>query len=267
MKWLDKLERKYHHLAIPNLMNYIVIITGIVYALIYTNSSIEQKLTLVPSLVLKGEIWRLITFIFIPPTTSLFFIVITLYFYTIIGSTLESIWGSFRFNMYYLIGILGTILASFVGGYATSIYLNLSLFLAFAWMCPNYEIRLFAILPIKVSILSWIYIAMLVKTVIFNPLPEKIVALVSVLNYLLFFGREMIKGTKRGLKTFENRRKFYGQMAQTKDAPIHQCTVCGITEKDDPEMEFRYCSKCAGNHEYCMEHLRNHEHIQQDEAD
>lgn len=263
MKWLDKLERKYRKFAIQGLMNYIVILTGIVFALIFVDRTgvVSSKLALFPSLVLRGEIWRLVTFIFIPPTRSLFFIIFTLYFYTLIGTSLENAWGSFRFNIFYLVGVLGTIAAAFITGQGvTAVYLNLSLFLAFAKLFPDFEILIFFVLPVKMRILAFIYWFFLLNTLIFYPLPAKIAALVSLLNYFLFFGRDIIKNTKRSYRVSGNRKRFQSKL-HSSDQPIHRCTVCGITEKDDPEMEFRYCSKCEGDYEYCSEHLKNHQHI------
>lgn len=266
MKWLDKLERKFGRYAISGLMNYIVILNGIVFALIFVDrtGAVISKLALFPSLVLKGEIWRLVTFLFIPPTRSLFFIIFTLYFYTLIGTSLENAWGSFRFNVFYLVGVLGTIGAAFLTGQGvTAVYLNLSLFLAFAKLYPDFEVLIFFVLPVKMKILAFIYWFYLANTLLFNPLPAKIAAIVSLLNYFLFFGRDIVRNTKRSYRVLDNRKRFQSKF-KSSDQPIHRCTVCGLTEKDDPKMEFRYCSKCTGDYEYCMDHLKDHQHIRKD---
>lgn len=262
MNWLNKLERKYGRYAIGNLMKYIVIGNAIVFGMemIGTTSVIADKLAFNAYAILRGEVWRLFTFIFYPPNWSPIFILFALYFYYMIGTALEHEWGSFKFNIYYLIGMLGTILAGFItGGYITSTYLNLSLFLAFAYLYPDFQILLFFILPVKIKYLAYINWAYIVWAVITEPLPLKVAAIVSVINYFVFFGKDMISGMGMRKKVHSNRRKFKSQIPVNRT--IHRCTVCGITEKDDPNMEFRYCSKCDGAKCYCMNHIRNHEHI------
>ena len=158
MNWLNKLERKFGKYSIKNLMLYIASLNFLVYLLIMVDQSnnIVYKLMLKPELILKGEVWRLITFIFIPPNTSAFFIIFALYFYYIAGRGLEHEWGSFKLNVYYLFGILGTIIASFITkGSATATYLNLSLFLAFARLYPDYEVLLFFVIPIKIKYFAY----------------------------------------------------------------------------------------------------------------
>ena len=194
MKWIDRLERKFGRYAIKNLMTYIVILNAVVYMLMMIpGTNLLSKFVLEPSLVLKGEIWRLITYIFIPPSTSPIFIIFVLYFYYMIGSNLENEWGSFRFNLYYFLGMLGTTIATFItGGGATPLYINLSLFLAFAHLYPNFEVLLLFIIPIKVkylALINWIVIAW---SVIFEPVPYKIAAVVSVLNFLIFFVPDIV---------------------------------------------------------------------------
>ncbi|MFZ5967895.1 MAG: rhomboid family intramembrane serine protease [Bacillota bacterium] len=262
MNWLDKLERKYGHLAIRELMKYIVMFNGLTFAFMYfdTTGSIFRMLILDPALVMKGQIWRLITFVFIPPEASLLWIVFVLYFYYMVGSALEHEWGSFRFNIYYLLGMLGTIIGAFVaGGGTTGFYLNLSLFLAFARLYPDFQLLLFFILPVKVKYLAWLNWAFIGYTVITQPVIFKVAAIVSIINYFVFFGRDIFHGAKSNRRAYQNKRKFHAKIP--KDHTIHRCTVCGITEKDDPKMEFRYCSKCDGDYEYCMDHLKDHAHI------
>lgn len=222
-----------------------------------------SRLYLDPHLVLKGEVWRLFTFIFIPPTFSMIFVIFILYFYYMIGFGLERQWGSFKFNLYYLLAIIGTIVAAFVSGQrVTAVYINLSLFLAFARIYPDYEILLFMILPVKVKYLAWFNWIVFGYTIIVQPLPAKLAAIVSLINYFIFFGKSLMLDIRRKSKGYYKRKKF--QRKVNKDYTIHKCTVCGITEKDDPRMEFRYCTKCEGDYEYCMKHLKNHEHIKKE---
>lgn len=262
MKWLDKLERKYSKYSIRGLMTYIVGISGFVFLLnmLDTTGTYIEKLMLIPALVMRGQIWRLITYIFIPPKASVLFIIFALYLYYMIGTALEQEWGSFRFNMYYFIGMIGTTIAAFVtGGAVTSTYLNLSLFLAFAKLYPDYEILLFLVLPVKMKYLAWFNWILIGYTVLFNPLISlKVAAVVSLLNYFVFFGKDILTRSKRTRTVYNNRRRFQDNIPIKTN--FHRCEICGITETDNPNMEFRYCSTCKGLHEYCMDHLRNHEH-------
>lgn len=262
MNWLDKLERKTKLKGITGLMTYIIGITGIVYGLnlLIPSMNIYDKLALSPSLIMQGEVWRIVTYIFIPPSESLLFILFVLYFYYLFGSSLEQEWGSFKFTVYYFVGMLGTtIVAFFTGGTATATYLNLSLFLAFAKIYPDFEMLLFFIIPIKVKYLGWLNWFIIGYTVFFQPVPVKLAAIASVINYFIFFFQDIVHNPSNNRRAHFNKMKFKASMVEP--ATFHKCTICGITEKDDPEMEFRYCSKCQGNHEYCMKHLKDHEHI------
>lgn len=260
---LDRLERKLgRNFGIKGLMTYIVGLNAIVFFLLLIDQTgrFYNMLMLVPELVLKGEVWRLVTYTFIPPTTSIFWFIFTLYFYYMIGSTLEHEWGTFKFNAYYLIGMIGTTIAAFLtGGGTTAVYLNLSLFLAFAYMFPNYQILLFFILPVKMKYLAWVDVAFIVYAVLTEPLAGKAAAVVSILNFIIFFGRDIFIRIKSGRSAYYNRRRFDAKIP--KDLVMHRCEVCGRTEKDGKDLEFRYCVDCDGDHEYCMEHLGTHKHI------
>lgn len=265
MRWLDKLERKFGRFAIRGLMKYIIGLTGFVFILLRLDISYYDKLTLNLPAVLRGEVWRLVTYIFIPDTMDILWIIFFLYLYYLIGSQLEYEWGSFKFNMYYLIGMLGTTAAVLLtGGNGTATYLNLSLFLAFAYLYPNYEFMIFFVLPVKVKYLAWIDAAYIILAVILPgiELSAKAAALVSILNFLLFFGKDMLLGLKNRKNSYTSKQRYRSQMPKKRDLGYtHKCTVCGLTDKDDPKMDFRYCPECEGRHAYCSEHIRNHEHI------
>ncbi|MFZ5987122.1 MAG: hypothetical protein ACOYWZ_08350, partial [Bacillota bacterium] len=182
MNLLDKLERKFGRYAVKGLMLHIVGLNLFVYLLSWIRPEFVKFLVLEPSLVLKGEVWRLVSYIFIPPGGSPIFILFILYFYYMIGTGLEHEWGSFRFNIYYLVGMIGTTAAAFIANSAaTSMYLNLSLFLAFAYIYPNYELHLFLILPIKIKYLAWLNWAFIGYTILLAPvsLSYKLAAVVS----------------------------------------------------------------------------------------
>lgn len=261
MNFINKLERKFGRLAIKNLIVYIIGMNGLVGIFTLMGYPVTPALALIPELVMAGQWWRLLTFVFIPPTFSLLWLFFILYLYYLIGTALEEEWGSFRFNLYYFLGICGTALAAFLTGTeGTPTYLNLSLFLAFARIYPNYELMLFFVLPIKIKYLAWLNWFFIGYTILVMPLAFKIAAIVSILNYFIFFGKEISVHSLNRQKIRENRKNFYNQIPQ--DHPMHRCVICGKTENDDPKLEFRYCAECAGDHEYCIEHLKNHDHIQ-----
>lgn len=262
MSLLDNLERKYRRYSISNLMKYIITLNAVFYILSYLSPTIdiESYLTLNPAAILHGEIWRLVTFIFIPPAASPIFILFILYFSYLIGNTLEIEWGSFRFNLYYLLGMIGTIAASFITGQqATAYYLNTSLFFAFAYLFPNFQILLFFILPIKIKWIAWLTAGTFILTFITGSISVKLVIVGAVLNFFVFFGKDIFLSVRDRTKAKHRKQQFQKQIKE-KDY-FHKCVVCGITDKDDPNMDFRYCSSCEGHHEYCMNHLKNHEHI------
>lgn len=259
---LDKLERKFGKLAIRNLMLYIVVMNLAVYLFAYLGAggNLTYRLMLIPELVLKGEVWRLVTYIFIPPQTSMIWILFTLYFYYLVGTGLEHEWGSFKFNIYYGLGMLGTTLSAFITGEpVTAFYLNLSLFLAFAYIYPRYQIMLFFVLPVQIKYLAWLDALFLGYTFIIGSLSVKLSIAAAFLNFLLFFGKDLVIHVRQNGLSFYKKREYRSKVS-TK-AAFHRCTVCGITEKDDRNMEFRYCSTCKGDHEYCMNHLKDHVHL------
>lgn len=285
MDFLSKLERKFGKYAIPNLMRYIIIGQVIVFFSVLLSTFTQGSGGLVslfyfdPNLIIRGQIWRLFTFVFIPNTFTVIWFIFGVLLYYSIGNTLEQVWGSFRFNIYYLLGIifnmLGLLFVQLIffpntGSYiyalhSTSIttYLNLSLFLAYAALFPNVEFLLYGILPIKVKYLAFFDIALLLFSFIQGDFASRVLIIVSILNFLLFFGKQLLD--KRPTQTQKNFRA--AQKRELKQGPpiqvaFHKCTVCGKTELTDPDMEFRYCSKCNGNYEYCMDHLHNHEHIE-----
>lgn len=262
MRWYDKLERKLGRFAIPNLMLYIVFLNLAVFIITYlTDLNLYFFLILDPASVMNGEIWRLFTYIFIPPETSHpLFMGFVLYLYYLIGNSLEHEWGTFKFNLFYFLGMLGTTLCAFITGLpVTPHYINLSLFLAFAKIYPDFELLLFFFLPVKVKYLAIINWFFFIISLILLPLPWKLAVAASLINYFAFFGKDIINTIKTNRKVKKNKQEFRSKLP--KETTRHKCTVCGITEKDDPSMDFRYCTSCDGDYEYCMNHLKNHEHI------
>jgi len=272
MKWLYKLERRYGRYAIRDFMKYIIMLNAVVFVLMYflRLNILGELLALNPEKILQGEVWRLVTFVFLPPARDLLWIALTLYFYYFVGSSLEGYWGSFKLNVYYILGMLGTVIGAFIvyftygaAGGVTGTYINLSLFLAMAKVYPDHEIRIYFIIPVKMKYLGWLYWGYLGYTMV-TPLPlaVKIAALISLVNYFIFFGGSFIQDVKVRNKVHKKRKQFHtSKVIRPEQFTIHRCTVCGITERDNPDMDFRYCSTCEGDYEYCMDHLKNHTHI------
>lgn len=270
-KFLNKLERKYGRFAIHNLPMYIVVLYGIGFVLQLVNPYMSYYLELNPYLVLHGEPWRILTFLIMPPNADPIFIIFVLLFYYSICQSLEHVWGSFRFNVYYFTGVIGTIIGSFILYAITSnsmifmntYYLNMSLFLAFAASFPNMVVYFMFILPVKVKWLGVLDAVYLGMAFLRGDLGTKIAIVVAMLNFLLFFFAT--RNYKRVSPTQVRRKKHYQkavQQATTRAGePRHRCAVCGRTELDDPNLEFRYCSKCDGDYEYCQDHLFTHTHI------
>ncbi len=281
MKFLNKLERKFGRNAIQGLMRYIVIINvmgavlGIVAPGLYFN-----YLSLDFGQILHGQIWRLITFILYPglsassgifnPMDVLFFAV-EMYLYYMIGNSLENAWGAFRFNLYYLSGLLLNIVASIIiyAAVGSSFPIGLSainqaMFLAFAVLYPNVQLLLFFILPIKVKWLGILYGVIIGYQVIsylaMGQIAFALATVAGITNFLIFFF--MTRNYKKiSPKQQYRRSKFKKQVRSSNGVTRHKCAVCGRTELDDENLEFRFCSKCEGNYEYCMEHLFTHEHV------
>ena len=216
MNWLDKLERKFGRLGIPNLMLYIVVTVAAVFIgdVIFSvqGISLSGYLALYTQAAVHGQFWRFLTFLFVPPTTSIISLFFFLYFYYFLGSTLENVWGTFRFNLYYLVGVIGAIVAAFFTGYGTSTYLNLSLFLAFAFLFPDHEILLFFFLPIKMKYLAYVDWALFALQLIFCDWATRAAIIASLVNFFLFFGGDLLRFVKNERKYGAQRRNFRREM-------------------------------------------------------
>lgn len=270
MKWLEKLERKFGKYYIPDLMLKVIIVSAVLYIGIFFvlgDTSVVNSMILIPEKVIQGQIWRMITFIFIPPlTTNLLSVVLTLYFNYLAGVSLEREWGEFKFNIYFFFGMITTIIASFITkSPVDASVITLSIFLAFAKMFPEFKILLFFIIPIKMKYLgylSWaIIILNVIKSIIFGSYGSILIYLLPLLNYIVFFGKNNYKNTKVKTKSKIRKNKYQKAFKVVEMPYKHKCTVCGITDKDDKNILFRYCSKCKGHHAYCEKHIYDHEHI------
>lgn len=276
MNFLNKLERKFGRFAIPNLMYYIVVlyIAGFLIRMINPNFYLRY-LCLAPEAVIhEFQVWRVVTFLLWPPVDSgstislLIFNFFMIYLYYSLGNTLERVWGTFRFNLYFLIGVLGTIVASFLlyaltgtNYLLTTQYLNASLFMAFAVTFPDMQFYLYGILPIKAKWLGLFDGAIFLLNFIVGSWATRLEILVSMVNFLLFFA------ISRNYKNISPKTIKQKQVAKVKIKSMsaqtvhHRCAVCGRTENDGEDLEFRYCSKCEGGLEYCQDHLYTHKHV------
>ena len=287
MNFLNKLERKFGRYAISNLMAYIIAGQAIIFLLAnLIGSSVLDWIYFNPLLIMKGQIWRLVTFIFIPNSFNPIWFLFGCFLYYSIGSALEQTWGAFKFNIYYLCGMIFNMLAIFIvqllffptqeaAFYVYQItstnityYLNLSLFLAYAVLFPDIRLLLYGIIPMKIKYLAVFDVALLTLDFINGGLPDRILIIVSLLNFFVFFGpallgkRPYTTSTQRNFRAAKKQQERVLKQGDPIKVAFHKCTVCGKTELTDPDMEFRYCSKCNGNYEYCMDHLHNHEHKQ-----
>lgn len=198
MQWLYRWERKYGRFAIQNLMVYICLTMLAVFLLdTIIGIPVSSLISLSRGALLRGQVWRLVTFIFVPPASGVITILFALYFYYFIGSSLENAWGSFQFNVYYLCGMAGAIIAALISGYGNNTYLNLSLFLAFAQLFPEHQVLLFYFIPIKVKYLAYLDWALFavnfITGLIFRDWATCMAILMSLLNFFLFFGPGLLQ--------------------------------------------------------------------------
>lgn len=214
MNWLDKLERKLGRFALPGLMRVVVVGMALVFCceLLFPQAMLEYYLYFSPALIAQGQVWRIFTFIFLPPQSSLLFIVFALYFYYFIGNALENEWGSFRFTLYYLLGVVGTIIAGLLTGGATNSYLNLSLFFAFAALYPNMQVLLFFFIPIKIKWLAYLDAALFAYQFLLGSWQTRAAILASLLNFLIFFGPSVLRQIRDNLRYRKQREDWRRQM-------------------------------------------------------
>ena len=270
--------------GIPNLMRVIVIGNVAVYVLMLLTQANDANalsfLTFNLNALLHGEVWRLVTFVFVPAYSSPFALLISLYFYYWIGSTLERQWGTAKFNLYYISGalltVLGVVLASLITGnpYLTAAgtgYVNLSMFFAFAFLFPDTTVLLFFILPVRMKGLAYLDGALfafdIIKAIGAHNWAGVVLPIVALLNFAVFIWPEVHYLKERA--KYQNSRKTVqfrqAQQQQAKQAQQqgyrHKCAVCGRTDTDYPDLQFRYCSKCVGYHCFCQDHIFNHVHF------
>lgn len=291
MRLIYKLERKFGRFAIHDLMKYVMGLTVIGAALgLVAPGFYYNYLMLDFSAILHGQVWRLVTFVLYPRIQGqslmmdILFLAIMVYLYYSIGRTLENVWGTFRFNLFIFSGVFLTILVTFVYylGTGISFYLTPTSFtyadleqvfqaviLAFAFLFPDAQFLLYFIIPVKAKWLGYLYIAfsafLCFQDFMSGDYLAVLLVIAAYLNFLIFYLMTKTPTSYRGGHTSHQKKKVrYRNTAAQENSyqgPRHRCAICGRTEQDNPGLEFRYCSKCDGNYEYCSDHLFTHEHV------
>ena len=281
-RWLDRFCYKHPRFGIPNLMKFIVIGNVLIYLLdMFSRGYATLLFMFHPARVLHGEVWRIVTFLFVPVSGfnssdmfSILWFAMTTLFYYYIGNALERQWGSTRFTVFYFLGAILNLIIGFA--FQTSVtmyYVNMSMFFAFATLYPEMRVMLYGILPLKVKWLAWLDAALflydIIRYLMLGAWGYALIPVVAILNYFIFFWDDLMEIFRRktGRMAYHTRpqtinfKKAQKEVQQRKGY-LHKCAVCGITDADDPNMEFRYCSKCNGYYCYCMKHINNHVHVQ-----
>ena len=285
-----KFERfcfKNRNMGIPNLMLYISLGTALVFlmSIINENYALYYWLCFDRQLILQGQVWRLVSYVLTYNAGNVLLTIISLFCYYSLGQGIENLWGTLRFNLFYFTGvILQDVFCMLFGGTANVFYLNLSLFLAYATMYPNAQFLIFFVIPVKAWILALLDLVLTLYPVITLTVaglfPYSLFPLVALLNYFLFFGKDVVNvipmswranfrrllrktSSPKKAKTipFPTAGSYEATHTKVKAPYNHKCTVCGRTDISDPQLEFRYCSRCSGFHCYCEDHISNHTHI------
>ncbi len=276
---------KHRDKGIPNLMLYLCLGTAIVYLVssMTKNYVLYDWLYFDRELILQGQVWRLITY---PLTTYRGNVLLQLLYlvcYYSLGRAMENVWGTLRFNLFYLTGVLMMdVYCMIFGGQADVYYLNQSLFLAYATLYPDSQFLLFYVIPVKARIFALFDLAIVLMGLISYPFPYNLFSVISLANYFLFFGKDVLnvlpvswranakrlfrkKGTAKQtpkVVPFPSAGSYEATTARAKAPYTHKCTVCARTDISDPDLEFRYCSRCNGYHCYCQDHISNHTHVE-----
>lgn len=267
MNKFDRFCNKYDRFGIRHLVLILVIGQAFVAMLMVMRAyTLVAYLTFDPVRFLSGEVWRIVTFIFIPEGGNLLWMALSIFFTFWVGRMLEAEWGCMKLTIFYLSGVLLSAAYSLItGAAATTFYLNLSLFFALATLYPDQQIRLYFLIPVKLKYVALVEAVIFVALPLFNlPLQlGNLFPLVAIANYLIFFWRPLLN-ILRHTRVGPSRRTvdFKSEVRRGKQSRgyVHKCAVCGCTDTERPDMEFRYCSLCAGYACYCADHIFNHTH-------
>jgi hypothetical protein len=272
MSLLSRLERSLGRFAIPDLSLYLILGQVMILGFALLGQFDIGRIMLLPAAVRAGEFWRLGTFLLVPPVTTLtmtsaIFLAFGWYLFYLMGGALEQHWGAFRYNLFLFLGWALTVGAAFVtpGAYATNGYMAATVFLAFAYLNPDFVMYVFFILPVKIkwlALLQWIGYGF---ALIVGTWSSRLMVLASTGNFLVFFARDIIRSVGSGRRRMAWQARRFGAESDERE-PRHRCAVCGKTDRSHPQLDFRYCSKCAGDPCYCAEHIFSHEHTTVDPA-
>lgn len=273
---IDRFCALHPRLGVPNLMRYIVAANAVIYifSLFDRSGLLLQTLAMDPAAVLRGQVWRLATYVLIP-TSGSFWLIISLFFYYWLGETLERLWGSAKFTVYYASGALLTALAAilvyFIDGIAVPIYgagyVNTALFMAYALTYPDAMVRIYFILPVKMKWLAILeavlYALSVVRYAVAGLWGMALMPVVAMLNLFIFFSPDLSRGADRFQARHRSEAVQFRKAVKEQKRQRgynHKCEACGRTDADFPDLQFRYCSKCTGYHCFCEEHIFNHVH-------
>ncbi len=306
---MSSFEKWFRKHTIPNLTLWLIIGYAIGYIIEMVNDSFLYYLALDPYKIIHGQVWRLFTWLIIPPNSSnIFFVLLMLWCCYTIGNILERTWGTYRYNMFIFTGVLLTVLFAFAylaflyltngasvvdtyeeagylfSGYVwygfSTYYINVSIYIVFAMTYPNDIVRLYFLIPVKMKWLGILDVAYLGYLLVAGGAYTRFAVLAALANCLIFYIAN-IKGIAISPKQIHRKNQFnrnyrMGQSmgpggkaassmgpgtAAPKFVARHKCAICGKTDVSDPDMTFRYCSKCNGNYEYCQVHLFQHTHV------
>ncbi|MDQ3621138.1 MAG: rhomboid family intramembrane serine protease [Verrucomicrobiota bacterium] len=257
MHWIDRAENQFGHICIPGLPRVIVGFNALVFVLYKLQPDYLSVLDLDPARIIDGEVWRLVTYIFIPSVGGILgdWLTVLLYcwFLWFVGNGVEQAIGPFKTTWFYVFGMIGTTIAAFLfGAQFSSAMLNSTLFFAFARFYPEMQLLLFFILPFKVKWMAWGMAALLLLGFVIGDWSYRAALIAAFANYFIFFGREIVHEARQRSEVSARRRRLEAARLSTPDEGLHRCEVCGRTELIAPDLEFRVARD--GN-EYCLEHL------------
>jgi len=271
MSLFNKLERALGRFAIPGLSLYLVMAQVACWSLAVFGRLDLERIALVPAAVRSGQILRLVTFLALPPNFgtgagAVVFLAFAWYLFFLMGSALEGYWGTFRYNLFIGLGWLLTVAAAWMTphAHATNLFLAGSVFLAFAFLNPEFELLLFFILPVKIKWLALVLWIGYGYALAVGSWSIRLMVLAATGNFLVFFAGDILQRFRTGRRRKSHQAKVFAATPDEKE-PRHRCHVCGKTDVTDPLLDFRYCSKCAGDQCYCPEHIFNHVHVTSDD--
>jgi len=256
----ERLERRLGRWAVPDLTRILVAGQVLLYAAGYLGVPVFERGAFIPELALAGEWWRFLTFVFIPPLANPIFAFFAWYLFYLMGSALEGHWGALRYDLFLLIGYALTVAAALLAPElpATNVFIGGSVFLAFAFLYPDFELLILFILPVKVkwlALLTWLGYGF---QLLAGTWQTRLFVLASAGNFLIFFGRDILWLMRSG----HRRMAAVARDVSGKKAAFHRCAACGITDVSHPTMDFRYCPECRGLG-YCRDHIFAHQHVKE----